>query len=305
MITQLTKEQEKNLVVHRDKWVEIGLNTDRVTFQVAQKIVNDLNKFVLKDKKKPVFLFNSLLECWAYICLRESNTMPKSFIEKPTDVLEKIKGVKLLDFAYPYLNGSFDVGHFSWIDFMQYIGVTGFSKTLPYYMSTAQVGLIFPLEDYIVVSQKPTLIKKNSNGLHCENGPALSYDDGGVSDIYALNGIVMPKDYVLIPEEKMDVMVVLNEKNTEIRRELLRKIGMERFLQIAPHTVIDTKGNYQLLSINLSDVVKEAKYLKMINPSIGVYHVEGVHPDCRTVDHAINWRAHQDINVPWSPQILT
>ena len=305
MITELTKEQEAVIPEYRDKWIALGLSTTKVSFEEVKKIVDDLNKFVLKEKDKPVFLFNSPLECWTYICLRETTECSKEFLENPTNVLEKAKGIKLMEFVYPYLNGSFDCGYFSWVDFMQSIGVTGFPEDLKYYMATHKVGLIFPMEDYIAVSQKPNLIKKNANGLHCENGPALTYDDGGASDIYSLNGIVMPSEYVMTPEEKFDAKTVLNEKNTEIRRELLRKIGIERFLEIAPHKIIDKKENYELLAIELSDEVKEAKYLKMINPSIGVYHVEGVAPECLTVDHAINWRSFQDINKPWSPEILT
>ena len=305
MITKLTKEQEDSIPVYRDKWIKLGLATEKVSLEVAKQIVGDLNKFIIGEPDKPIFLFNSPLECWAYICLRETTKCSKSFLDKPTNVLKKIKNVKMINFVYPYLNGSFDCGYFSWVDFMQSIGVTNFPENLKYYMATVQLGLIFPMKDYIVVSQKPNLIKKNERGLHCENGPALTYDDGGASDIYALNGVIMTKEYVMIPEEKMDAAMVLNEKNTEVRRELLRKIGMERFLQIAPHKVIDTKDNYELLSIELSEIVKDAKYLKMINPSIGVYHVEGVHPDCKTVEHAINWRASQDITKPWTPEILT
>ena len=28
----------------------------------------------------------------------------------------------------------------------------------------------------------------------------------------------------------------------------------------------------------------------MINPSIGIHHIEGVHPDCKTIQQALNFR---------------
>jgi len=52
--------------------------------------------------------------------------------------------------------------------------------------------------------------------------------------------------------------------------------------------------------VDLSPEVREAKYLKMINPSIGCFHVEAVGPECFTVEHAINWRAFQDINMEYN-----
>jgi arsenate reductase-like glutaredoxin family protein len=39
----------------------------------------------------------------------------------------------------------------------------------------------------------------------------------------------------------------------------------------------------------------------MLNPSIGVYHIEGVHPECDTVEKALNWRNQSE----GSPVILT
>ena len=63
-----------------------------------------------------------------------------------------------------------------------------------------------------MVCQKPNLIKKNNNGLHCENGPALTYNDG-VTEIYSLNGVVMPKEYVMMPEEKFDINIILKESH--------------------------------------------------------------------------------------------
>ena len=42
-------------------------------------------------------------------------------------------------------------------------------------------------------------------------------------------------------------------------------------------------------------------YLKMTNPSIGVFHVEGVHPDCTTVDQALEFRNGTKVK----PTVLT
>lgn len=53
--------------------------------------------------------------------------------------------------------------------------------------------------------------------------------------------------------------------------------------------MVDQDGDYELLWLGLEDG-RTRPYLKMKNPSIGVYHIEGVHPTCRTVRQALNWR---------------
>ena len=131
---------------------------------------------------------------------------------------------------------------------------------------------------------------------------ALSYLDGW--GIYALNGVRMKADYVLTPAEQLKPSVILAETNAEVRRELLRKVGIERFLSAAKHKVLNTQGNYSLLSIELSPAIRDARYLKMVNPSVGCWHVEGVAPECDTVQEAINWRAG-NINKEWNPSVLT
>lgn len=161
----------------------------------------------------------------------------------------------------------------------------------------------FPYKGLVLISEKPTALHVNGRGqLHKDEGLAIEYSDGW--GVYALNGVRLPKEHVMTPAEQLDPKIVLNETNVEIRRELLRKIGIERFLQVTPHKVLNKKGDYQLLSVALSDEIRDARYLKMLNPSIGTWHVEAVHPDCSTVQQAINWRAGS-IDREWAPEVLT
>jgi hypothetical protein len=54
------------------------------------------------------------------------------------------------------------------------------------------------------------------------------------------------------------------------------------------------------LLLNLGDG-RNRPYLKMINPSIGTYHIEGVHPECKTVKEALIWRNQSEE----TPAVLT
>ena len=109
------------------------------------------------------------------------------------------------------------------------------------------------------------------------------------------------------------------KNHIERKRDLLNRIGIERCLQYLEQKVLDTYHNYQLIEIDFhpnKDSSRrfrwqrtQRKYLKMQNPSVeGMFHIEGVHPNCNTVQEAINFRRYGNLNnslPPWSPIILS
>jgi hypothetical protein len=132
--------------------------------------------------------------------------------------------------------------------------------------------------------------------LHRDLGPAILFEDGFA--VYALNGIPDPTgEYVMKEAKDIDVASVMKIENVDLRREVLKKIGLERFLVEAkakeidrlPITVNGKKCLYLLLDVDLGDGVT-ARVLKMDNPSIDAIHIEGVEDTCNTVKEALAWR---------------
>ena len=116
----------------------------------------------------------------------------------------------------------------------------------------------------------------------------------------------MKPEHVLTLAEKLDPVAALKEPNVDIRRELIRKIGVEMMLAHLPHKVLDKAGDYELLRLDFPDLAQNTRYLKMLNPSVGCWHLEGVERECNTVEQAINWRAGQFAETEtWKPKILT
>ena len=110
----------------------------------------------------------------------------------------------------------------------------------------------------------------------------------------------------MTPAERLNPSEILAEPNVDRRRELIRKIGVEMMLAKLPHKVLDRQGDYELLRIDFPGLVEDARYLKMKNPTIGVFHVEGVERECMTVEQAINWRAGEFAGEDgWKPEVLT
>lgn len=136
-------------------------------------------------------------------------------------------------------------------------------------------------------------------GLHCEDGPAVAWP---TVKWYFLNDVEVPDWLVLTPAHEISAAKVLEERNAEVRREIVRKIGVERLLKDLNATVLDKDGDYELLALDLLDGRNPRPYLKMKNPSVpGVYHVEGVPPRTATVKAALAWRNQTLI----PPKVLT
>ena len=175
---------------------------------------------------------------------------------------------------------------------MEVIGVSGIPPCYADLEACSELGVFYPLKQILIVGSRPTAIRRNaSNQLHCEQSAALEYADG--YKLFSLNGVIMEPEQVLTPSEQLMPETVLAESNADRRRELIRKVGIERMLAKLPHKSLDKRGKYKLLSIRLSDEVTDARYLRMVNPSIGVFHLEGVAPECRTVTESLNWRNSQ------------
>jgi hypothetical protein len=151
-------------------------------------------------------------------------------------------------------------------------------------------GWCWPFGKVVIASDRPTRTRWNAaHRLHAEDGPAIEFSDGYA--LYALNGVRVPKELVTTPGADLNPETwILKQGNAEVRREAVRKIGIERVCQQLGAKVIDRQGDvYELLELSLRDH-RRRPYLKMRNPSIGVFHIEGVHPDCRTVEAALQWR---------------
>jgi len=160
------------------------------------------------------------------------------------------------------------------------------------------VSLIYPFDDFVVISEKPTKIKMKNMLLHNESGPSIEYADG--FNVYSLNGVGVPKELVETDAQDLDPHTIPKEQNAEVRREIVRKIGIERVCQRLKTKTLDIDGDYELVLLDIGDG-RNRPYLKMRNPSIQTYHIEGIEPSIKTVEQALNWRN----GTKEKPEVLT
>lgn len=296
MITQLTKEQEEKMKEYVDMYIQKGLATDRIDKNQCIIDIDLLYEKVLERKKTSVIILRSPIECW------------KDINQHLKEVFGDYEGD--LNYISPWLQGAFDANIFAFYDFfLQELNINFgiYEEKYKIWRNTIKYGLIFPLNDCCFVSEKPIEINMKNKKLHADMKPALKYEDG--FSLYYLNGIKVNEKIVMTPANKLDCHLILTEKNAEIRNQIVKKIGIDRILQDLNAKSIDQKEviinnnkeylsnmdifqkliKYELLLLDLGDGRKRP-YLRMENPSTNEIHIEGVAPEIKTVDEALQYR---------------
>jgi hypothetical protein len=155
----------------------------------------------------------------------------------------------------------------------------------------AGVWLFWVMTDEVIAVRRPEMHLRDGR-LHGDCQPAAIWPDG--EHYHFLSGVRVTEDIAMTPAEELDARLVITERNAEVRREIVRKIGLSRLLWKLGSECVDKKGDYELLLLELGDG-RRRPFLRMKNPSTGDYHVEGVDPYCFSVAEALEWRNDTDI----------
>lgn len=152
---------------------------------------------------------------------------------------------------------------------------------------------IIPLHGVCIAVQRPSEIhwgEADATGikrLHNFSGPAVKYADG--YSLYKFNGVTVTKELTEKKSQSFTKEDIFKEVNADIRREIIRKVGLERSMDLLEAKVIDKMDDYELLSFDIGDK-RGRPYLKMKNPSLALTHIEGVPAGIKTVKAALAWR---------------
>jgi hypothetical protein len=162
------------------------------------------------------------------------------------------------------------------------------------------IHAVLACEEACFVIEYPTEIHIKDNDLdafvlHNDGGLTLKYSDG--TGFAWLNNIEVPAYVAVDDPSTLDVKKLMQEANTDVRREGFKRVGIKRIMQELGGKILDTvKGvekwqDYELIELDLGDKVR--RFLKMINPSTGDVLIERVKDDCSTVAQAHAFR-HQE-----------
>jgi len=293
-IDRLTPEQTDRMASWADEWIAKGLATgpaDRETFERAARAC--YRHAGLPEPRVIVW-------CQSPIVVALAGPSVTRLLDRRGAVRDAVRGA-VGGAWYKYLGGQF------WISWQAYTSffrdVCGLEllgdlwrRERDYADAQSSACWWWPHRDFIMVSERPLEIHREqvaprgwgSHRLHCTTGPAIVWPDGW--GVYSVHGVRVPAWLVETPAEQLDPLQFPKLDNAEVRREFVRKIGVERLCEKLGTKVLDRRGDYELHLINLGGETGEWPYLKMKNPSIGVYHMEAVDKTCRTVEAALNFR---------------
>jgi hypothetical protein len=161
-------------------------------------------------------------------------------------------------------------------------------------------------ERVCVVFRRPTFVNvvfENGQAQpHYEHGPYIRYAGDGCG-IYALEGVFVEGWIVETPADKMSAQKVLAIENADQRAVAMKKIGYAALKDALKVQVLHTGSHanatseYELWTMEVEGR-RVGPYLKMINPTTGITHVEGVPSTSEfsgkpitTVEEALAWRA--------------
>ena len=286
-IESLTPEQVAKFPAYAEKWLKVGLSTAPCDRAKAEASIVASYRVANISGPKGILWVESPLGC---VCCAVLLKNLRASVEASVEASVRDS---VLDSVWASVGGGFCYGSHdaSWLAFYEFflneLDLKCCEKLAPMMHTAMHCGWWLPYENMVIASEKPSGIHLLGARIHRDGGPAVLYRDG--FSVWALNGVRVSQGIAETPADRLDAKLVLSEKNAEVRREIVRKIGVHRVVTTLGGKELETWGNYSLISLDLGDG-RHRPYLKMLNPSTGTWHIEGVHPDCHTIEAALNWR---------------
>jgi hypothetical protein len=175
-----------------------------------------------------------------------------------------------------------------------------YSKWDHYEVAAMRAGPRIMHAEFCIVSDRPRELHVDSgNRPHCATGPFCRWSDG--SALYAIHGVRVPA-YVVEYPETITTADIGAETNNEVRRIMIDRYGIARYVRDAQFEVLDVDtdtagGQRRLLRKDTLTVVELTNSTVDADGSRRIYHVP-VHPELRPLP--------QDVNAPLGePQRMT
>lgn len=149
------------------------------------------------------------------------------------------------------------------------------------------------LENKIVIVEKPSRFKLDAqNRLHSDKGPAVAWRDG--YKIWAIHGVIVPGFVVDFPQT-LTCDMALTEPNTEIRRIMIDKIGLQKFSEQGLAKLIDQDKRGKLWRMQAGRAGRER--ITMVELINSTPEIDGTHkhyflrvpPNTKTATEAVAW----------------
>lgn len=266
MINELTEAQVAAIPAHRDRWLHIGLSTERVDHAQAKAAVSLAYECAgLKPPSKWVFLPDPMQGAIA--------------VAQVSDQVSAQVSAQVMRACY----GAHDAGWLSFYDFFQV--TAGMADKARGLIAAAQeCGWFWPFSDLCIVTDRPAEIHMQDRRPHRADGPAVRYTSG--FSVYAVRGVRVPSEWVesratIAPEE------ILKATNADQRAAGMEVIGWARAMKALKRKVINGDPDTDigaLIELRIPGLSRPGRFLQAVCPRNGLI-VQGV-PDTSPYDQA-------------------
>lgn len=277
-LEKLTQKQQDKFNFYVDKWLKIGLCTDRIN-EVDSK--NAVNK--------------------AYVCAGLNPPKNIIFVKSVSEGLKEVK--KIGNHEYP-LYGSMDGGWISFYDFfLKETEIENCDKIEGLLEVSKTCGWVWVFENLAIITDRPSLIKFDDNKrLHSETGPSVQYIDG--TCIYCWHGTKIPGDWIknkhlLLPENALKIV------NMDQRKAACEILGWENILKKLKGKVIDKNKDPQIGTLIQAEIPGVGKEMFLqVQCGTGRNFSLIVPPTMKTAIEANAWTYNLDAK-EYKPEIRT
>jgi hypothetical protein len=269
-VEALTPAQEAQMSVYRDRWIDIGLDTQ------------DLDQEACKNAVIKMYECGGLKAPSEFV-----------FTQGPKEAIAYLKKRKLIKDVSDYLNncvfGSHEAGWLSFYSFMkEQVGIKNLEKVAGLVEVAHTCGWVWVSKNVCVLSEKPIAVRfDDQSRLHSETGPAIEYRDGTV--VFAWHGVRIPRQWIE-NKESLKAEEALTWDNMEQRRAMMEIIGWDKILQKLKAKTIDKDEDPEigeLLEVNIPDVGRE-RFLR-VQCGTGRFFAMPVPPTVKTALEANAW----------------
>jgi len=180
-------------------------------------------------------------------------------------------------------------GYVAYLSFFRHVAKLGethgvdYSKWQHYEAAAEHSGPRYMHRDFCIVSDRPELLTVDEqNRPHNESGPFCRWRDGFA--LYAIHGVRVPR-YIVERPDLISVDKIHKETNEEVRRVMIERYGLTRYVRDAGFEVLDESTDSLGLPRRLlrrDDML----VVELVNSTLDadgtrrVYHVP-VHPELR------------------------
>lgn len=243
-IDALTAEQTARMPEWRDKWISIGLSTERADRGRFERAIPACYAAAeLPPPKRVVWVSSPLVMALAA-------PLAANLLGKGGAVDDAVRGAvhdavrdavsdavgEIQNNWYKYLGGQFWVGGWYWgspsyVSFFREVCGLDLgdmaARALAYEDTAASASWWWPHTDFVMAVERPTHIDRDPQGrLHSEARAAIAWPDGW--GVHSWHGVRVPA-WVIEHPEQITAEKIDRETNAEIRRVMIVRFGIDRY----------------------------------------------------------------------------